>query len=681
MSQYTSLSFRKILFILSLVFLVVPGIIQGEGQVYPVSADTYAQVGNLLYSQVSTHSVHARSSSDLNASLPETMAADDFVVPGSGWVVQSVSAQGRGGATNAPFDVIFWTDNAGLPGTAVCTRPDETNTGTTEDPIIVLSTPCALVPGTYWVSIQHQSSNLVGWFWQNNIAGTFNSPAVWQAPGNTAGCVTSWTPLDGTLGCFDSQDPADRQFELYGLVATELAVDATCNGDNLEVSIISGEGPFNILAATSHPQLPLNGVGIGTHILNGPDVWNTVIVSETSGDTEAIGLGNFTCVDFDGTIIIPGGAPGTTMGSSTPYPDTRLINGLGTTITDVNVTITGLGHTFPGDVEILLVSPQGTAVQVMGDACADWGGSVYEFTFDDEAASQLMAANGCNSGTFQPSTLDSPSFPSPAPPGPYATSLSAFDGEDPNGTWSLYVNDDTSGNYGDLASWSLDIAAITPTDTPASPITLVATAICVDENLAVTILAGDGPFNITASGGGNTPVNGVSVGTTTINGPDKWDNLTVSETSGDTESSNLGQFKCRTDERPVPISPPHRSRTTDPFPTFAWTPVSFANNYRVFVFDDKVAASRTVDIRQNSGGPTTMQLSTPLPDRRLFWRVRGRTNRVWGLWSIRFTLFKDPVAPLTVSTPVPTSRDDAPAPTPIPTVGPAPTFPPPPNSR
>ncbi|MCI0710435.1 MAG: hypothetical protein L0154_09765 [Chloroflexi bacterium] len=221
---------------------------------------------------------------------------------------------------------------------------------------------------------------------------------------------------------------------------------------------------------------------------------------------------------------------------------------------------------------------------------------------------------------------------------------------------------------------------IPPTDTPTGPAALVASAACNLENLEVTISAGDGPFNITASAGVNTPVNGVNTGTTTINGPEKWDNLTVTETTGDLQAINLGQFKCRSDEVPVPLTPAHGSHTTNPFPLFSWTAISNANNYRIFVFDDKVVASRTVDIRQNSGGPTSMTLSVPLPNKRLFWRVRGRQNRLWSLWSVRFTLFKDPAPPLVAPTPVPTLDLNPPQ---VPTVGPVviPTFPPPPNSR
>lgn len=173
-------------------------------------------------------------------------------------------------------------------------------------------------------------------------------------------------------------------------------------------------------------------------------------------------------------------------------------------------------------------------------------------------------------------------------------------------------------------------------------VTLLASAVCNGPDLDVTITSGDGPFDITASQGINTPVTGVSVGTTTISGPEKWDNVTVTETAGDAESINLGQFKCRTDERPVPLSPAHRSRTTETNPTFTWTGISGTSNYRIFIFDDKVVASRTVDIRENSGGPTQLTVSTPLPVGRLFWRVRGRQNRIWSLWSVRFTLFVDP---------------------------------------
>lgn len=178
---------------------------------------------------------------------------------------------------------------------------------------------------------------------------------------------------------------------------------------------------------------------------------------------------------------------------------------------------------------------------------------------------------------------------------------------------------------------------------PMASTTLVASAVCDEPNLVVTITEGEGPFDITASKGDNVPLLGVPLGVYTIEGPDKWEDLTVSETSGDLESINFGKVKCRPVARPVPVSPPHRSRITNPFPTFMWTEITDANGYRVFVFDDNIPLTRTVDIRQNTSGPQLSKvLTVPLQPGRLFWRVRARVNRVWSQWSIRFTLFVDP---------------------------------------
>lgn len=199
----------------------------------------------------------------------------------------------------------------------------------------------------------------------------------------------------------------------------------------------------------------------------------------------------------------------------------------------------------------------------------------------------------------------------------------------------------------------------TPTPTPTSTSqpsvnALIVTANCNVANLEVVITSGDGPFNITASAGVDTPQLGANTGVTIIVGPEKWDDLTVAETSGDTQAINLGQFKCRSDERPTPLAPAHKSHITSQYPMFIWTAVTAANNYRLFVYDDSVPATRTVDIRGSSGGPTQLTLGEPLPHMRLFWRVRARTNRIWSFWSIRFTLFIDSPQSMTLQTPIPT---------------------------
>ncbi len=66
-------------------------------------------------------------------------------------------------------------------------------------------------------------------------------------------------------------------------------------------------------------------------------------------------------------IVIPAGAPGMTTGPASPYPSTINVAGLGGTVTRVTVTLNGLRHTFPDDLDILLVGPGGSVI-LMSDA-------------------------------------------------------------------------------------------------------------------------------------------------------------------------------------------------------------------------------------------------------------------------------------------------------------------------
>ena len=66
-----------------------------------------------------------------------------------------------------------------------------------------------------------------------------------------------------------------------------------------------------------------------------------------------------------------------------------------------------------------------------------------DLTFDDEAASDIPDSSppAFTTGSYRPEDyyvpVETEIYPSPAPAGPYTTLLSAFDGTNPNGTWSL----------------------------------------------------------------------------------------------------------------------------------------------------------------------------------------------------------------------------------------------------
>ena len=139
---------------------------------------------------------------------------------------------------------------------------------------------------------------------------------------------------------------------------------------------------------------------------------------------------------------------------------------------DINVSLFGLSHTFVRDVAALLVGPGGQNVYLMADA---GGGGVdgINLTFDQDASQSLPDCCGLSSGTYKPTDgnpFDVDSFPAPAPSGPWGTSLDAYTGLDPNGTWSLYILDAIGGDVGALSGgWSIEVtSAATAVPEPAS---------------------------------------------------------------------------------------------------------------------------------------------------------------------------------------------------------------------
>ncbi len=145
------------------------------------------------------------------------------------------------------------------------------------------------------------------------------------------------------------------------------------------------------------------------------------------------------------------------------YPSQINISGVTGSVTDLNVTLTGLSHTRPGDIDVLLVSSNGLQQLLMSDVPVNNTSAISNltFTFDDSAPGNLPFAGPLSSGTYRTTNFNTgtEAFPSPAPSPPYASgALADFNGVSPNGVWSLYIVDDLEGESGSLSGgWSLDI--------------------------------------------------------------------------------------------------------------------------------------------------------------------------------------------------------------------------------
>ncbi len=108
-------------------------------------------------------------------------------------------------------------------------------------------------------------------------------------------------------------------------------------------------------------------------------------------------------------------------------------------VTDVNVTIGSIVHTYDADLDIYIEHPDDTAVELSTDN----GGSGDNYTntvFDDEAATAITAGAAPFTGSYRPEG-----------------SLTALDGKTSAGAWQLRIYDDASQDTGTLQSWSLTL--------------------------------------------------------------------------------------------------------------------------------------------------------------------------------------------------------------------------------
>ena len=165
------------------------------------------------------------------------------------------------------------------------------------------------------------------------------------------------------------------------------------------------------------------------------------------------------------------------------------MGGLAENVGKVTVTFSNLTHSLPSDIMMVLVSPA-TNVLLMNAVGGGNGLGVTNFslTFDDAAPAYLSSNQLVNSisatnkptpyineyidinGTYSNVTLFVgnnwgilPVMPPPAPANPYPTNLSVFSGTAADGTWSLYVADTKTLDYGWISNgWSLNLSTGNP---------------------------------------------------------------------------------------------------------------------------------------------------------------------------------------------------------------------------
>jgi subtilisin-like proprotein convertase family protein len=266
-------------------------------------------------------------------------------------------------------------------------------------------------------------------------------------------------------------------------------------------------------------------------------------------------------------IVVPAVGTGnaTTPSPAAPYPSIITVAGVTQPIAKVTVSLNSLTHTFPDDLDVLLVGPGGQKLLLMSDNGLGDDITGVTLTLDDAAAASLPDNGPLVTGTFKPTNFGTgDTFVAPAPAGPYPDPqmLSVFNGTTANGAWSLYIVDDAAVDTGTFnGGWTLNITTrLCSTTCPAGTCTSITCPANITKSndpgqcgAVVTYPpptpngSGCGTISCSPSSGSFFPVGTTTVNCTASAGPTCAFTVTVNDT-----------------QPPTITCPPNQVRSNDP---------------------------------------------------------------------------------------------------------------------
>jgi subtilisin-like proprotein convertase family protein len=178
--------------------------------------------------------------------------------------------------------------------------------------------------------------------------------------------------------------------------------------------------------------------------------WTLEITDDATSDTGTLNSWELQLIAVAGTLIQSPQSFTSTQTVATIDTMTVIseipVTGAPTEICDVNVT-TLLEHTASNDIDMAVIAPSGTRVVLTTDNGAAFD-NIFNGTVWDDNVNQPAADLAYQNGVLAPSLT---------PEG----ALGRFAGENANGTWTLEITDDASGDSGTLNGWSLEVSSCT----------------------------------------------------------------------------------------------------------------------------------------------------------------------------------------------------------------------------
>ncbi|MDX6208116.1 MAG: hypothetical protein QOE24_507, partial [Frankiales bacterium] len=394
-------------------------------------------------------------------------------------------ASDAGGGTAISGANVTFDDNAGAAFAAGAggwgfgassSKPVDYNTGTDVMP--------APAPSGWASAAPTGAATLTTTFGGSSANGTWSLYVADDSIDGSPGSMTGGWCLNTT----SSTDPATTTVLTSSVNPTALGgsttfsahVTASSGGANVTVGTVTFRdggtviGSAQALSGTGTASVSTSALTEGSHTITatysgvgGSFNLSSATLTQTVNGVTTVSGSTF-CNAGGITVNDPPGSG--QSGTGSPYGSHIVVSGVTGNLSNLTVAVKAISHAAPDDLDILLVGPGGQSLKLASDA----GGLVpinnLNVTFDDAAAVSLPDSSSWGSGVISAKPTDyndgTDSFPAPAPAGPYgspapagtATLNGTFDGTSPNGTWNLYVVDDSLGQTGTIGSWCLTLS-------------------------------------------------------------------------------------------------------------------------------------------------------------------------------------------------------------------------------
>ncbi|WP_422106299.1 reprolysin-like metallopeptidase [Winogradskyella sp.] len=266
--------------------------------------------------------------------------------------------------------------------------------------------------------------------------GNYPFTLVGTSGGITSTADVEFNVFDATIAAPNLVTPTDGADDINATNAV-FTWDTDSNATAYEIDVATDAAFTNIVAGgvPNDPTLTVTTLNISTLYfwrVRGVNDCGSGPYSQASFTTANITCNSYSATDLPIDIL-------ETFNGTDNY--TSVINVANDAIiTDVNVTI-NISHSWNNDLDIFLISPSGTSIELSTDNGADDDDNYTDTVFDQEATTSITAGTSPFTGTFIPEG-----------------DLSTIYGEMSAGDWTLSVDDDFAfSDGGQIVEFTLEL--------------------------------------------------------------------------------------------------------------------------------------------------------------------------------------------------------------------------------